>query len=148
MKKGILVFSLLLCSLLLFGCGSKNEEENKNVQNEKVLSCSINSEVGNIPFITKMDFHFVNDNISKIEVEYNYDLSSYTEEQRKTFANAKLCSSKDITETLGMNDCQEKLSGTNYIVHGTAEKTKSQIKGTLENNKTELEADSWICSIK
>lgn len=156
MKKSLIVLALLVCSLMLFGCGEKKTENTTNTESnesnntpvEKILVCTKKTTTAAVPFVTRMDYHFLDDKITKLEVEYTYDLSSYTDEQRKGFASADLCSLDDITKTLGMNDCQERLSGTDYIVSGTALKLQSQVFGSIDLNKSSLETDGWSCIIK
>jgi len=147
MKKRILIISLIICSLLLTGCGININKTGEATNKEKILECKKTTN-GTLTFNTIMDYHYVDGLINKVVITYDYDLSGYTEESRKLFADSKLCTNASIKNTLGMNDCTERLNGTSYIVTGTATKLKSQVKETLVEAKTALEKDNWTCIIK
>ncbi len=167
MKK---VLGLLLVCFLLVGCGvvdsakekikekieetteettKGNTEEvtsDEKVATEKVLTCSNYTE-NTVNFTTEMSYYFKGDELEKLGIKYTYDLSSYTDTQREAFAAAKMCDTDAIKTTLGMEDCTEGLSGTNYIVKGTSEKMRSQSMGTLDIVKYSYESENWTCSV-
>ena len=149
MKKYLGIFILLVCFLLV-GCKDKEEPKNDEPKEEEktntVLDCSKSTD-DPLYFVTDMIFYFENDTITKLSVKYNYDLSGYNEQQRKAFASADMCSTEDLKTKLGMVDCKEELSGTNYIVSGDAEKLLEQSKGTSSQLKTAYEAQGWTCTI-
>jgi len=123
------------------------EKEPVNTTKDGTLICRKDT-TASVTFETEMNYTFKNDKIDSVKVKYTYDLSSYTKDQRKAFASAELCKTDSVKTTLGMNDCSERLDGTNYIVSGTAEKLKSMVYGNLELNKSSLESDKWICEVK
>ena len=152
MKK---LFIILLCIFLLVGCGKKettdNKEENQvndntSTKTEATLICSMVSD-DPIHFTTEMIYSFENDSLVTLGVRYTYDLSGYTEAQRKTFANSGLCATDAIKDTLGMEDCKEELVGTNYIVNGTASKLYETSKlATYSATKSSYVSSGWTCT--
>ena len=156
MKK-VLGLCLLCVSFLLVGCGkttpAKSQEQKveetveKSTSGNSLLVCSKYS-AGSVNFTTEMSYHYENDKAVKLGIRYNYDLSSYTEEQRKAFANAGMCETDAIKETLAMIDCKEELSGTDYIVEGYSEKLLGQSSGSLSLVKQTLESQGWTCYVK
>lgn len=152
MKKGLLV--LVLCSFLLVGCGkttpSKSETNTKPKEDTKkstLLVCTLDTK-HTVNFNTEMAFSFENDVPVKLGIRYQYDLSSYTEEQRKAFASAKMCETDSIKNTLEMIDCQEGLVGTDYIVKGYSEKMLRQTMASPSVLKSTYEAQGWTCNLK
>ena len=155
MKK---LLCLLLCCFLLVGCGktkettnaTKNETKNETKEETKksqILSCSKDIE-NDINFNTEMTYYFESDKLVNLGIKYVYDLSSYTDEQRQVFAGSKMCENESITERLGMRDCKEELSGSNYIVTGYADKLLQQTSGTLKALQAYHVGDGWTCTTK
>ena len=153
---------MLCICLLLVGCnkaetGDNNTEENKTVTENKttevtdnetgVLICS-KSTKSTVEFVTEMQYNFENGKLTKLGVKYTYDLSGYTDEQRKAFNDSKMCETEAIKTTLGMIDCKEELSGTNYIVSGYTDKLRDQSTGGIKENKASYEQEGWTCTVK
>ena len=144
--KRIFIGIVLVCCFLLVGCNkSTNNEPKEEVKKTAILTCAKDSE-DPIHFTTEMIYYFENDAITNLGVRYTYDLSKYNEEQRKAFADSKLCETDSVKNDLGMTECQEELAGTNYIVNGFATKLLAQSKGTFEQTKTSYEHGGWTCT--
>ena len=146
-------FVLLLVCFLLVGCGPTKNEKNETTKNEtvketkkvSVLVCSMKS-TSSLDYITEMSYLFDGDELVKLGVRYTYDLSPYTEEQRQGFASAKMCETDSAKDTLGLEDCQEKLEGTNYIVSGNSEKLRQKSVGTLKELQVYHINQGWTCT--
>ena len=144
---------LFVC-LVLVGCGSKKTENNPssgqvedNTSKSAKLICSKYSEE-TVNFTTEMTYYYENDEVVNLGIKYVYDLSEYTDTQREVFKNSDMCKMDEIQNTLGMSDCKEELSGTDYIVQGSATKLISQSKGTLNLTKKTLENSGWTCIVQ
>ena len=148
MKKVLLV---LLGCFLLVGCTNSLINNSNQTQEQKVkkstLVCSLLTKA-DLDFVTEMSYYFENDKITKVGVKYTYDLSPYSEEQRNVMAGSKMCDTESFKTSLGMEDCKEELSGTNYIVGGYAQKLLEKTKGTQEFIKKSNEKDGWTCEIQ
>ena len=96
MKK---VFVLLLVCFLLVGCGKNNSNQstpsNDVTKKDVILTCTKRTSA-TLDFDTEMTYYFENIKIVKLGVKYSYDLSSYTEEQRKNFAGSNMCETDSI----------------------------------------------------
>lgn len=142
MKKTFLL-GLLVVLFILGGCGTSTNKEEES--KDTILICS-KSTKNTIDFITEMTFYYEKDKTKEIKVKYTYDLSSYTEEQRTTFAASNICESDSFKNSLGIRDCKEELSGSDYIVTGYADKLVSQAVGTLKLSKESYEKEGWTCT--
>ena len=122
MKK-ILFFVCFI--VLIAGCGKKEvinnvsckkyrvgNNTNKTTES-RILICEKSVE-STVNFKTKMSYYFTDNTIEKVDIKYEYDLSGYTEDQRKQFANNKICETDSIKEELDMKNCTEGLNGTIY----------------------------------
>ncbi len=140
-------FVLLIVCFLLVGCGKKettNETVKEDTKTDQTLICSTFTE-GDLDFTTYMTFTFENDKATSTYVKYVYDLSNYTEEQRKRMADFNMCSFDDIQTKLGMKDCKEELSGAEYIVEGHAEELIKQVVGGPQLVKKAYDGAGWSC---
>ena len=141
---------LLFVCFLLAGCGivdSAKEKIEKELKKEVILVCSKNTE-STVNFVTDMSYYFENDKTVKLGIKYTYDLSAYSEEQRKSFSGAGMCATEAIKTDLGMTDCKEELSGSDYIVEGFSTKLLAQSKDSYSTTKKALESDGWTCTEK
>ena len=146
MKKGLLILFIMF---LMVGCGIKKENKGNNNTNKttesRILICEKSVE-STVNFKTKMSYYFTDNTIEKVDIKYEYDLSGYTEDQRKQFANNKICETDSIKEELDMKNCTEGLNGTLYVVSGTSTKiVSSTSKYSIDQGKKELEEDGWTC---
>ncbi len=164
MKKLLSAFLVIGC-LLLVGCDknifkslpieketnitpeTKNETKVEEKNTKQVLSCNKDT-AGTVNFNTEMTYYYENDEPIQLAIKYTYDLSSYTEEKRQSFAAAKLCETDAIKNDLGMIACKEQLSGTNYIVEGYAVKLLEKSKGSLRAMKASFENQALTCTVK
>ena len=141
MKKVLGVVLVLVC-LLLAGCGTK-----ETAAKDAVLSCSKLTE-NTVDFVTEMVYYYSSGKIVKLGVNYEYDLSKYTDEQRQLFASAKMCETDAIKTQLGMVGCTEQLFGDKYLVSGFSEKLLEQAVGSLDVVKASYESQGWTCTTK
>ena len=142
-------FVLLAACFLLVGCGKEettNETVKEDTTKEETLVCSTYTE-SDLNFTTYMTITFENNKASELIVKYVYDLSEFTEDQIKTMDNLNMCSVDDIKNKLGMNDCKESLSGTEYTVEGHAEELLKQVVGGAKLVKEAYDGAGWSCNL-
>ena len=159
MKKKVLWgLALVVMLLILVGCGKKNNSNttdsgnnssNENstiVKNEKVLFCSHRVEKPSL--ITEITYYFENNQATNMHIKYTYDLSKDDEKEKNAFISSKVCESDAFKVDIGLENCEEKLEGDNYIVTGFPKVTFNETKGSYEDVNGTYTEDGWACEEK
>ncbi len=139
MKKTVSLFLVIGAVLCLAGCGNK----------PSTLKCT--QKINNVN--VELTSNFIGKKVNSMTLKYEMDFSGYSDSAINTLSSNDFCDK--VKTSMGSQftlvGCTQKLEGKNMIVTSGIDITKfnkSELVGSPEETKKELEKSGYTCTLK
>lgn len=138
MKKGLIFVVLFAMVIVLTGCGKK----------ASTLTC--NMKVSSVD--VELQANFTGKKVTAMSMKYDMDVSNYSDNTIETIAKQDYCSTvqKSMSQ-FTLVGCAQKVENKHLIVTSGIDMdkiAKSDLVGSPEETKKELEGQGYTCTLK
>ena len=138
MKKGLIFVAVVAMVFVLTGCGKK----------PSTLTCSMKSGITEV----KLNVNFIGKTVNAMSVESDFDYSKYSDATVEATAKQDFCSKiKSVLYQYTLSDCDQSLEDKHVKLKANVDiskVSKSQLVGSPEETKKELEGQGYTCTLK